>query len=59
MKDFISEKISRHDLMRVAGQYGLTSTLLGASALTGIITLPRLAEAANSTYPEFNGRGIA
>ncbi len=50
MKDFISEKISRRDLMRVAGQYGLTSTLLGASALTGIITLPRLAEAANSTY---------
>ena len=41
MKDFISEKISRRDLMRVAGQYGLTSTLLGASALTGVITLPR------------------
>ncbi len=50
MKLFTSDKISRRDLMKVAGRYGLSSTLLGASALTGAITLPRLAEAANSTY---------
>lgn len=50
MKSFNSERISRRDLLRVAGRYGLSSTLLGASALTGAITLPNLAEAANSTY---------
>lgn len=50
MKNFTSEKISRRDLLRVASRYGLSSTLLGASALTGAITLPRLAEAADSTY---------
>lgn len=50
MKIPLSHSISRRDLFKVAGRYGLSSTLLGASTLTGIITLPRLAEAANSTY---------
>lgn len=50
MKEFTSEKISRRDLMRVAGRFGLSSTLLGASALGGAITLPQLAAAAESTY---------
>lgn len=50
MKQFTSEKISRRDLMRVAGRFGLSSTLLGASALGGAITLPQLAAAAESTY---------
>lgn len=50
MKSFASEKISRRDLFKVAGRYGLSSTLLGAASLTGAITLPRLAEAASSTY---------
>lgn len=50
MKKFTSEKISRRDLMRVASRFGLSSTLLGASALGGAITLPHLAEAAQSTY---------
>ena len=50
MKNPVTDRISRRDLFKVAGRYGLTSTLLGASALTGVITLPRLAEAANSTY---------
>lgn len=50
MKHFTSEKISRRDLMRVAGRFGLSSTLLGASALGGAITLPQLAAAAESTY---------
>jgi hypothetical protein len=43
-------QISRRDLFRLAGQYGWSSTLLAAGAMTGAITLPRLAEAANSTY---------
>ena len=42
--------ISRRDVFRIAKRYGLSSTLLGASALTGVITLPRLADAAQSTY---------
>jgi TRAP-type C4-dicarboxylate transport system substrate-binding protein len=42
--------VSRRDFMRVAGRYGLMSTLLGATGLSGMVTLPRLAEAANSTY---------
>ena len=42
--------ISRRDLFRVAGRYGLSSTLLGVGALSGAITLPRLAQAAQSTY---------
>jgi hypothetical protein len=42
--------VSRRDFMRVAGHYGLMSTLLGATGLSGVLTLPRLAEAANSTY---------
>ena len=49
----ITEKlkgISRRDLLKLTGQYGITSTFLAAGALTGAVTLPRLAEAANSTY---------
>ena len=42
--------VSRRDLLRISGQFGLSSTLIAASALTGAITAPRLAEAANSTY---------
>ncbi|WP_299850247.1 TRAP transporter substrate-binding protein [uncultured Roseovarius sp.] len=47
---FVSERISRRNLLRVAGTYGLSSTLLGGAALTGALTLPELAEAASSTY---------
>ena len=42
--------VSRRDFLRVSGQYGITSTLLGLCGLTGAVTLSRLAEAANSTY---------
>ena len=42
--------ISRRDLFRLAGMYGWSSTLLAAGGLTGVVTLPRLAAAANSTY---------
>ncbi len=50
IKQFVSEKVSRRDLLQIASRYGLTSTLLGGAALTGAITAPRLAAAANSTY---------
>jgi len=49
----LSEKltqISRRDLLRLTRRYGITSTLLAAGSMTGLITAARLAEAANSTY---------
>lgn len=49
----LSEKlrgISRRDLFRLFKDYGISSTLLAAGAMTGAITLPGLAQAANSTY---------
>ncbi|MDC0738966.1 TRAP transporter substrate-binding protein [Cognatishimia sp. SS12] len=42
--------ISRRDLFRLAGQYGMSSTLLAAGAFTGAVTLPSLAKAVESTY---------
>ena len=45
-----TDKISRRYLMKFAGCYGLSSTLLGAATLGGALTLPELATAANSTY---------
>ena len=42
--------ISRRDMLRLTKQFGISSTLIAAGGLTGMITLPRLAEAANSTY---------
>ena len=42
--------VSRRDLFRLFKTYGVTSTMLAAGAMTGMISLPRLAEAANSTY---------
>ncbi len=43
-------QISRRDLMKVVGTYGLTSTLLGAAGLAGTVSLASIAQAANSTY---------
>lgn len=42
--------ISRRDLFKLSGQYGLTSTLLAAGAMGGGVTLASLAQAAESTY---------
>ena len=44
------DKLSRREVFRLAKRYGITSTLLGAGALSGAITLPKLAQAAQSTY---------
>ncbi|EFO30213.1 trap dicarboxylate transporter- dctp subunit [Roseibium sp. TrichSKD4] len=43
-------EISRRDLFKVAGQYGLSSTLLAAGALGGSVSLSSLAKAAESSY---------
>lgn len=42
--------ISRRDLFKLAGRYGMSSTLLAAGAFTGTVTLPSLAKAVESTY---------
>ncbi|WP_299611097.1 TRAP transporter substrate-binding protein [uncultured Tateyamaria sp.] len=42
--------ISRRDLFRVAGRYGLSSTLLAAGSFGGAMSLANLAKAAESTY---------
>ncbi|MEX0351587.1 MAG: TRAP transporter substrate-binding protein [Paracoccaceae bacterium] len=43
-------RISRRDLFKLSGQYGLSSTLLAAGSMGGIASLPSLAAAAESTY---------
>lgn len=42
--------ISRRDLFRVAGRYGLSSTLIAAGGLGGAMSVGSLAKAAESTY---------
>lgn len=42
--------LSRRDLFRVAGQYGLSSTLLAAGSFGGAMSVANLANAAESTY---------
>ena len=42
--------INRRDLFRLAGQYGLTSTLFAAGGIGGAVSLAELASAAESTY---------
>ena len=42
--------ISRRDLFRLTGQFGISSTLMAAGGLGGAISLSSLAQAAESTY---------
>ncbi len=42
--------ISRRDLFKLSGQFGLSSTLLAAGSLGGAVSLASLAKAAESTY---------
>lgn len=43
-------QISRRDVLKLTGTYGISSVVMGAAALTGAVTLPSLAKAAESTY---------
>ncbi len=43
-------RISRRDLFKVAGTYGMSSTLLAAGTFGGAMSLANLAKAAESTY---------
>ena len=42
--------ISRRDLFKVAGRYGMSSTLLAAGTFGGAMSVANLAKAAESTY---------
>ena len=42
--------ISRRDLFKVAGQYGMSSTLLAAGTFGGAMSVANLAAAAESSY---------
>lgn len=48
--------ISRRDLLELTKAYGISSTLLAVGGLAGAVTLPRLAQAANSTYEKRFGK---
>ncbi len=48
--------ISRRDFLRVSKRFGLSSTVLALGGLTGAITLPDLAKAAESTYDKRFGK---
>ena len=41
-------QVSRRDFMKISSMFGVTSTVLAAAAMAGVITAPRLAKAANS-----------
>lgn len=43
-------QISRRDLLKLTGTYGMSSVVMGAAALTGAVSLPSLARASESTY---------
>ncbi|WP_306116693.1 MULTISPECIES: TRAP transporter substrate-binding protein [unclassified Roseovarius] len=44
------DRISRRDVFKLAGQYGMSSTLLAAGTFGGAMSLANLAKAAESTY---------
>ena len=48
--------ISRRDLLKLTGQYGISSTLLAAGAATGALSVSSLAKAADSTYEKRFGK---
>ncbi|MDV7339627.1 TRAP transporter substrate-binding protein DctP [Terasakiella sp. A23] len=55
----VSDKIntiSRRDLFKVAGRYGLSSTLIAAGATGGLLSTASLGQAAESTYKKRFGK---
>ncbi len=43
-------QVSRRDAMKLAGRFGLSSMVMGAATLTGAVSMPSLARAAESAY---------
>lgn len=54
MNDEKLKGISRRDFFRVSARYGLTSTLIAAAGLSGMVTVPQLARAADATQQRRN-----
>ena len=52
MSDILSkiQNVSRRDLFKISGQFGVTSTLLATGAFAGAMSATQLASAAESTY---------
>jgi TRAP-type C4-dicarboxylate transport system substrate-binding protein len=48
--------VSRRDLMKLTGRFGISSVVLGAASLGGAVGLPSLARAAESSYDKRFGR---
>ena len=44
------KNISRRDMLNLTARFGISSTLMAAGTMGGLLTATRLAEAANSTY---------
>jgi TRAP-type transport system periplasmic protein len=42
--------ISRRDFLRISQRFGMSSTVLALAGMTGVVTLPQLAKAAETTY---------
>ena len=42
--------LSRRDFLRISKHFGISSTVLALSAMTGVVTAPRLARAVESTW---------
>lgn len=47
---YSSEQFTRRDFIRIARRYGTMSTMIALSGMTGLVSAPRLAVAAKSTY---------
>ena len=48
--------VSRRDLLKLTGRYGISSVVMGAATLGGAVTLPSLARAAETSYDKRFGR---
>ena len=48
--------VSRRDLLKLTGQYGISSVVMGAAALGGAATLPSLGRAAETSYDKRFGK---
>lgn len=46
----LEEGITRRDFVRIAKRYGMMSTMMAGAGMAGLISAPRLADAAKSTY---------
>jgi hypothetical protein len=52
--------ISRRTSLGISQRFGMSSTMLALGGLTGVVTLPQLAKAAESSYQKrFSKRGAA